>query len=85
MNTRDARAAIIHALAKTAQIEEAVADRYQSSEDDLPFAELDMDSLSALDFCMTLEETLKQPVEPGDLVKHASVDQLAGFLSTPGP
>jgi acyl carrier protein len=83
MNTTDARTAILQVLARTAQIDRASAERYQGGEEDLTFAEMDMDSLVALDFCMALEETFGRPVDPADLAKHPSLDRLALFLSAP--
>ena len=52
---------------------------------DLPFVELEMDSLTALDFCVSLEDAIGKPIEPADLVDHPSVNALARHLAASAP
>ncbi len=51
---------------------------------DVQFADLGMDSLTVLDFCMQLEEKTGLSVEPGDLASHPSLHALAAFLEEKG-
>lgn len=55
-----------------------VADEAQ----DLAFVDLEMDSLTALDFCVSLEDATKKSIEPADLVDHPSVNALARHLAS---
>ena len=48
---------------------------------DVSFAELELDSLSAMELCMNVEEAAGVEVELGDLVLHPSVNALAAVLA----
>jgi len=47
---------------------------------DLRFSDLEMDSLTVLDFCVALEDQTGHSIEPSDLVQYPSVDALARAL-----
>lgn len=86
MTNTQYREQIIDTLADMGQIE---ADRKTSllatADSDLSFVEMEMDSLTALDFCVSLEEKTQRTIEPADLVDHPSVNALARHLATNAP
>ena len=49
------------------------------------FAEIEMDSLTALDLCVNLEEASGKVVEPADLIEHPTLNDLATFLESTAP
>jgi acyl carrier protein len=52
---------------------------------DVAFAELDLDSLTVMDLCVALEERYDLVVEPADVVKQATLRNLARFIATRRP
>jgi acyl carrier protein len=48
---------------------------------EVPFDELDLDSLTAMEICLTLEDTTGQFIEPGDLILYPGINALAKFMS----
>lgn len=82
MTIENCRNQIIATLAEMGQVEDARRQQLLASgDDDLDFVELEMDSLTALDFCVNLEDALKRTVEPADLIDHPSLNALARHLA----
>ena len=73
---------IIATLSSIGQLSEDRVSALRGSIDaDTNFVDLEMDSLTALDFCVGLEEVIGGIVEPADLVEHPSVNALAQHLA----
>ena len=73
---------IIATLSSIGQISDDRAKALRGSIDaDTDFVDLEMDSLTALDFCVGLEDAIGGIVEPADLVEHPSVNALAQHLA----
>jgi len=47
---------------------------------DLTFAELELDSLDAVQCCMTIEEDIGIDIDPADLAIHDSINKLAEHI-----
>lgn len=52
---------------------------------DVVFADLELDSLTVMDFCIALEERYDLTVEPADLLQQATLRNLAQFIATKLP
>lgn len=73
---------IIATLSSIGQLSEERVNALRGSIDaDTNFVDLEMDSLTALDFCVGLEDAIGGIVEPADLVEHPSVNALAHHLA----
>lgn len=73
---------IIATLSSIGQLSEDRVSALRGSIDaDTNFVDLEMDSLTALDFCVGLEDVIGGIVEPADLVEHPSVNALAQHLA----
>ena len=73
---------IIATLSSMGQLSEDRIGALRGSIDvDASFVDMDMDSLTALDFCVGLEDIIGGIVEPADLVEHPSVNALAQHLA----
>jgi acyl carrier protein len=73
---------IIATLSSIGQLsEDRVIALRGSIDTDTNFVDLEMDSLTALDFCVGLEDRIGGIVEPADLVEHPSVNALAHHLA----
>jgi acyl carrier protein len=53
----------------------------RNQEADVRFADLELDSLSAMELCMNVEEAIGIQIDLGDLALHPSVNALAASLS----
>lgn len=73
---------IIATLSSIGQLSDDRVSMLRSSVDaDANFVDMEMDSLTALDFCVGLEDAIGGIVEPADLVEHPSVNALAHHLA----
>lgn len=52
---------------------------------DVVFADLDLDSLTLMDLCVALEDRYDFVIEPADVVKQATLGNLARFITTRRP
>lgn len=52
---------------------------------DVVFADLDLDSLTLMDLCVSLEDRYDFVIEPADVVKQATLENLARFITTRRP
>jgi acyl carrier protein len=52
---------------------------------DVVFADLDLDSLTLMDLCVALENHYDFAIEPADVVKQATLSNLARFITTRRP
>jgi acyl carrier protein len=52
---------------------------------DIVFADLDADSLALMDLCVSLEERYDFVIEPADVMKQATVQNLARFIEEKRP
>ena len=53
--------------------------------EDIAFTDLELDSLTLMDICVALEERYDLVVEPADIVKQGSLQNLAGFIAAKRP
>ncbi len=53
--------------------------------EDITFADLNADSLTLMDLCVALEEKYDFVIEPADVMKQATLSQLARFIATRQP
>jgi len=51
----------------------------------IAFADLDADSLALMDLCVALEERYDFVIEPADVMKQATVQNLARFIEEKRP
>jgi len=47
---------------------------------DVSFAELELDSLAAIECCLALEDNISIDVDPADLAVHNSINKLANYI-----
>ncbi len=82
MNMEQFRNQIIATLTSMGQLSEDRLSALRGSTDaDADFIDLEMDSLTALDFCVGLEDAIGGTIEPADLIEHPSVNALARHLA----
>lgn len=48
---------------------------------DVEFAQLNFDSLAAMEFCMELEDKIGLEIDLGDLAAHPSINRLAAHIA----
>lgn len=53
--------------------------------EDITFADLNVDSLTLMDLCVALEERYEFIIEPADVMKQATLSNLARFIATRRP
>lgn len=53
--------------------------------EDITFADLNTDSLALMDLCVALEERYDFIIEPADVMKQATLSNLARFIATRRP
>lgn len=53
--------------------------------EDITFADLNADSLTLMDLCVALEERYDFIIEPADVMKQATLSNLARFIATRRP
>jgi acyl carrier protein len=53
--------------------------------DDVAFADLELDSLTLMDICVSLEDRYDLIIEPADVVKQGSLRNLALFIAARRP
>ncbi|MBK1867743.1 acyl carrier protein [Aestuariivirga sp. YIM B02566] len=53
--------------------------------EDITFADLNADSLTLMDLCVALEERYEFIIEPADVMKQATLSNLARFIATRRP
>ena len=85
MNAPSFRARISAILAGLGELDEAKQAALLAAPDqDIEFVTMEMDSLTALDLCVNLEDATSRTVEPADLVAYPSINRLAAFLDAGG-
>jgi acyl carrier protein len=52
---------------------------------DFAFADINADSLALMDLCVALEERYEFIIEPADVMKQATLSNLARFIATRRP
>ena len=82
MTFLEARKKVLQALdVATNVFNDATLDRKLSDPTvDLTFAELELDSLAAIECCMALEEDISIDIDPADLAIYGSVNRLAEYI-----
>ncbi len=81
--TREAaRQHVLDAIQETVGIlyDPRFADILDGGDRDVTFIELEFDSLSAMEFCLQIDDTIGIEVEPADLVLYPSINTLAEHL-----
>jgi acyl carrier protein len=83
MTFEEARSGIFAALHAASGLlnDPVIAGRSRDKAADVSFADLDLDSLAAMELCMNVEEDFGITVEPADLALHPSVNALAAALA----
>ena len=83
MTFEDTRASIFAALHKARGVlnDPVMEARSRNHAADVSFAELELDSLSAMELCMNVEEDVGVEIELGELALHPSVNALAAALA----
>lgn len=85
MNAPSFRERIIGILADLGELDAARRSALLVAPDqDVEFVAMEMDSLTALDLCVNLEDATNRTVEPADLVSYPSINRLAAFLDAGG-
>ncbi|MEX1107942.1 MAG: acyl carrier protein [Dongiaceae bacterium] len=85
MSAPSFRERIIGILADLGEIDDAgQAALLAAPEQDIEFVTIEMDSLTALDLCVNLEDATNRTIEPADLVSYPSINRLAAFLDAGG-
>jgi acyl carrier protein len=85
MSAPSYRERIIAILAELGELEGTKrADLLAEPEQDVEFVAIAMDSLTALDLCVNLEDATGRTVEPADLVSYPSINRLAAYLDAGG-
>jgi acyl carrier protein len=64
---------------------EGVANKLAKPDGDMDFAELDLDSLAAMEMCLEIEDKTGIEIDLGDLAQHPSVNALAKFMVARAP
>ena len=79
------REKIITILADLGELEDTKrTDLLSAPDQDIEFVTMGMDSLTALDLCVNLEDATGRTVEPADLISHPSINRLAAYLGAGG-
>lgn len=83
MTYDEARSQVLTAIGENTSMlnDPAIARRLTDPRNEIAFEDLEFDSLTAMEFCLTLESNTGQIIEPGDLVAHPGVNALATFLA----
>ncbi len=55
------------------------------SDRDITFVELEFDSLTAIEFCLEIEDRIGIEIDPGDLLSNPSVNALSSLLRSKRP
>ncbi len=87
MKYEQARDHVISAIqfATGALNKEGVANKLAKPGGDMDFAELDLDSLAAMEMCLEIEDKTGIEIDLGDLAQHPSVNALAKFMVARAP
>jgi acyl carrier protein len=82
MTFLEARNKVLAALDAAADIfnDPRLSEALRDPSVDLTFAELDLDSLVAIECCMKLEEDIGLDIDPADLTVHNSINKLAEHI-----
>ena len=72
---------LLHACGVFTLQEHGIEEAFLAGEADFPIGELRMDSLSAMEFCIALEERWQLSVAPEDVGSFGTLGQLAAILA----
>jgi acyl carrier protein len=83
MTFLEAREKVLAALGTAVNIfnEAKLSGKLRDPGVDLTFAELQLDSLAAIECCMILEDDTSIDIDPADLAIHNSINKLAGHIA----
>ena len=83
MTSDEARAHILTAIEHSTPIlnHPRIARRLSDPLNEIAFADLDLDSLTSMEICLTIEDRTGQLIEPGDLLLYPGINALAAFLA----
>jgi|SRR5712671_7469360 acyl carrier protein len=82
MTFLEARNKVLQALEVAVDVfnEPELSSRLRDPSHDLTFAELELDSLAAIECCMALEDDISIDFDPADLTIHNSINKLAKHI-----
>ncbi len=82
MTREGARQHVLDAIQQTVGIlyDQRFADILEGAERDVTFVELEFDSLSAMEFCLQIDDMIGIEVEPADLILYPSINTLSEHL-----
>jgi acyl carrier protein len=82
MNFLEARKKVLAALSAATDIfnEPRLSGKLRDPSIDLTFAELEIDSLAAIECCLKLEDDIRIDIDPADLSIHNSINKLAQHI-----
>lgn len=82
MNFIVARQKVLRALdvAINIQNDPKVSGKLHDADFDVTFAELELDSLAAIECCMVLEEDVGIDIDPADIAVYDSINKLAEYV-----
>lgn len=79
----EARQHVIDAvLATRGSLHDPAFANFIQPDQDISFAELEIDSLTAIEFCLEIEDRTGIEIDPGDLVSNPSVNALSAMLTS---
>jgi len=83
MTFLEARKKVLAALGATIHIfnQPMLSGKLRDPSVDLTFAELELDSLAAIECCMKLEDDTSIDIDPADLAIHNSINKLAEHIA----
>ena len=81
MTFEEARGQLISALQLTAGVLDCKSVAGKLAEGDVALAELELDSLVAMELCIELESSMGVRLDLDDLAAHPSIDRIARLLA----
>ena len=83
MTFLEARKKVLRALDIATDIfnDARISSKLRDPSIDLTFAELEFDSLAAIECCMALEDDINIDIDPADLTIHDSINKLAKHIA----
>jgi acyl carrier protein len=83
MTYEEARAHVLAAIDLNTPIlnDPRIAHQLADAANDVAFADLDLDSLTSMEICLTIEDRTGLLIEPGDLVACTGINGLAALMA----
>lgn len=83
MTFDEARKLLLDALHEAAGVlhDRKFADQIVGSDKDIPFSEIEMDSLAVMEVCLMIDDRTGIEVDPADLIANPSLNALATLVA----